>query len=273
MVGFLQDRRPTLASWPKRIYAWEELPEPFRPALERWRASGMPLGNVTYIPKLRQGSRAREYAAAWWGQDVLVQTLDHAGVSARLFQAGGAVEYEVQLLKCTVTIHGKGDAPVSFSYNKVKEEQLRPVLSLLLGRPADLEFLTQHPEPERLGWLLEESYGMYHTALLCYRLGGELENCLYLRGKAENLLYLFQKAPDPEYFLGAMDRGLAVIRHDSYSTRVLYAPWEGLDGADLVPERRGRCALRVRAAGGEMTVPLLEGQSKQAEDFLSRLSR
>lgn len=33
----------------------------------------------------------------------------------------------------------------SFSYNKVKEDQLRPVLSLLLGRPSGLAFPTGAP--------------------------------------------------------------------------------------------------------------------------------
>ena len=36
-MAMFMDRRPTLASWPKRIYEWPELPEVFRPALESWR--------------------------------------------------------------------------------------------------------------------------------------------------------------------------------------------------------------------------------------------
>ena len=61
------DKRPTLASWPKRVYAWEELPEPFHPALREWKESGMPPGNVTYIPQVSQKSRvcAGQPAQRW----------------------------------------------------------------------------------------------------------------------------------------------------------------------------------------------------------------
>ena len=272
-MKFVEDRRPTLASWPKRIYQWSELPQLFRPALEEWRGEGLPPGNVTYIPQVRQGVGEEEHAVSWWRGQVLLQTLWRGGVTRLLIpQGAAAIRYEVQLLKCTLTIYLKNGDQASFSYNKVKEDQLRPVLSLLLGRPSGLSFPTEHPEPERLGWLLEESYGMYHTALLCYRLGERLEDCLYLRGKTGGLLWLIQRTPDPEYFLGVMDRGLAAISHDSYSTCVLYAPWEGMDGAELVPERRGY-SLQVQAAGGKMTIPVQGGQIEKVRNFLDHLSR
>ena len=167
-MKLVEDRRPTLASWPKRIYQWSELPQLFRPALEEWRGEGLPPGNVTYIPQVRQGVGEEEHAVSWWRGQVLLQTLWRGGVTRLLIpQGAAAIRYEVQLLKCILTIYLKNGDQASFSYNKVKEDQLRPVLSLLLGRPSGLAFPTEHPEPERLGWLLEESYGMYHTALLC----------------------------------------------------------------------------------------------------------
>lgn len=73
-MAIREDRRPTLASWPKRIYDWEELPERFRPALEVWRAQGLPPGNVTYIPKVHQYKKGVEYVTAWLGEEVLLLT-------------------------------------------------------------------------------------------------------------------------------------------------------------------------------------------------------
>ena len=32
-MNIREDRRPTLASWPKRMYDWSEVPAPFRAAL------------------------------------------------------------------------------------------------------------------------------------------------------------------------------------------------------------------------------------------------
>ena len=63
-MKLVEDRRPTLASWPKRIYQWAELPQLFRPALEEWRGEGLPPGNVTYIPQVRQGVGEEEHAVS-----------------------------------------------------------------------------------------------------------------------------------------------------------------------------------------------------------------
>ena len=126
-MKFVEDRRPTLASWPKRIYQWAELPQLFRPALEEWRGEGLPPGNVTYIPQVRQGVGEEEHAVSWWRGQVLLQTLWRGGVTRLLIpQGAAAIRYEVQLLKCTLTIYLKNGDQASFSYNKVTEDQLRP---------------------------------------------------------------------------------------------------------------------------------------------------
>ena len=41
-MGVREDGRPTLASWPRRIYDWPELPARFGPALDSWRMRGLP---------------------------------------------------------------------------------------------------------------------------------------------------------------------------------------------------------------------------------------
>ena len=56
-MAIREDRRPTLASWPRRIYSWNEVPARFRQSLEKWREEGLPPGNVTYIPKVHQYKR------------------------------------------------------------------------------------------------------------------------------------------------------------------------------------------------------------------------
>ena len=45
-MGVREDGRPTLASWPRRIYDWPELPARFGPALDSWRMRGLPPEHV-----------------------------------------------------------------------------------------------------------------------------------------------------------------------------------------------------------------------------------
>ena len=87
-MAFLFDRRPTLASWPKRIYAWPELPEQFQSALARWKDQGLPPGNATYIPRVNQYANSPEFATAWLGKQVLIQ--ESRGGDLRCLQFHGA---------------------------------------------------------------------------------------------------------------------------------------------------------------------------------------
>ena len=136
-MNLREDRRPTLASWPKRMYDWSEVPHPFQSALADWNAAGMPPGNITLIPRVHQYSGAPEYVTAWFGGEVCLQRLADGKLDVWSIRPGDVAQvgYSVQLIKCTVTVWLKDGSRTGFSYNKTKEDQLYPVLSLLLGNP------------------------------------------------------------------------------------------------------------------------------------------
>lgn len=270
-MAIREDRRPTLASWPKRIYDWEELPSPFRPALESWRAQGLPLGNVTYIPRVHQYKDSPEYAAAWWGSSVLLQALGQGRLEVFRVELGDAVQvrYQVCLLRCSVTVFLRDGGQASFSYNKTKEDQLLPLLELLLGNPPDYVPAGTHPAEACWEQLRQDSYAMYFTSLLCRRYGGPIRSHLWFRGKEKSLLYFLRKQPPPEYFLAAMDRGLAAVSTDFYGTHVTYLPWAEIRP---IPPADGDAAFTVSAAhGNSLTIPLLPGQAAQVRSFLAGL--
>ncbi len=265
------DKRPTLASWPKRVYAWEELPEPFHPALRDWKQNGMPPENVTYIPQVSQKSREPEYAAAWWGEQVLIQTAQGNRVDALTLDAGRVrlCSYQVQLLRCLVEFEIEGAKRAVFSYNKVKEEQLRPVLNLALGNPPDFLFPIEHPQTVELQKLLKDSYAMYNISKLCYRFGTRLMDFLWLRGKDRNL---FRKV-DPEYWIGATERGLTAISYDRYGTRTVWVRWENLTRVSLEEDGRRRYIRITPVQGMAVELPILAEQAGTSALFLERVDR
>ena len=270
-MGMREDRRPTLASWPKRIYEWEDLPRVFLPGLEPWRKEGLPPGNVTYIPRVNQYADAPEYAVAWFRGMVLVQTLRKGVLEVRRLDPGSVaqVRYRVQLLRCQITAYLRDGGDVSFAYNKTKEELILPVLNLLLGNPAEFVPPAGHPAGGEWDRLRQQSYAMHHTSLLCYRFGGGIHTHLWLRGKEKSLLYFLRKAPPPEYFLGAMDRGLAAVVSNFYGIEAAYLPWGELR---FFPPADGAGAFRVEAAHGPgLSIPLLPGQEERVRTFLGGL--
>lgn len=268
-----EDRRPTLASWPKRMFAWSEVPPPFQPALAAWNAAGMPPGNITLIPRIHQHSGAPEYMTAWWGDEVILQRLTGEKPEVWQIHPGDLAQlgYSIQLLQCTVTLWLKEGTRTSFSFNKTKEDQLYPVLSLLLGQPALRRPPLTHPDSPAFAQLQKESYAMHHTALLAYRFGDQIQDCLFLRGKNRNLLYILQRRPDPECFCAMTDAGLVCITTDFYGTSVLYLP-RSFSGALLVkplPHGKGEgLYLRSAAEGESLYFPLLPGQEVQASAFV-----
>ena len=270
-MRILEDRRPTLASWPKRIYDWSELPEKFRPALEAWRAEGLLPGNVTYIPKVHQYSDSAEFATAWLGCRVLLQTGGSRGTELFSFQPEevAQVDYQVQLLRCTVSVAlgaEREGARSSFSYNKTKEDQLLPVLNLALGNPADYVPQLRHPAQARLEQLRADSYAMYNTSKLCYRFGEKIVDFLWLQGRNRGLsLWRRQR---PEYFLSRMERGLVTIQTDFYGTRISYLPWQRLKRAG-VAEAHGHPLVSIEGEGGAVRFPLETAQREAAEHFFS----
>lgn len=215
-MNIREDRRPTLASWPKRMYDWNEVPPAFQPALTDWDAAGMPPGNITLIPRIHQYSGAPEYVTAWFGNQVCIQRMADGKLDVWRIRPGDVVQvgYSIQLIKCTVTVWLKDGGCTGFSFNKTKEDQLYPVLSLLLGQPADRQPPQRHPDSPVFDRLRQESYAMYYTSLLAYRFGGEIRDHLFLRGKNRNFLYILQRRPDPECFCAVTDAGPVCIITD-----------------------------------------------------------
>ncbi|HJB67400.1 MAG TPA: hypothetical protein H9770_00960 [Candidatus Fournierella excrementigallinarum] len=274
-MNILEDRRPTLASWPRRMYDWSEVPVPFQAALAGWNAAGMPPGNITLIPRIHQHSGAPEYAAAWFDGEVCLQRMAGGRLDVWRIRPGDVAQvgYSVQLIKCTVTVRLKEGGRAGFSYNKTKEDQLYPVLSLLLGQPAGRRPPLRHPDASAFAQLLQESYAMYYTSLLAYRFGGRILDHIFLRGKHQNLLYLLQRRPDPECFCAMTDAGLVCILTDFYGTSALYMPKSFPCSLRVKPLPRGKGSglyLHTLEDGEHLYFHLLPGQEGPAGAFARR---
>ena len=269
------DIRPTLASWPKRIYEWHELPEVFRPALEDWKKAGMEPGNVTYIPKVMQGKNDAEYATAWWQDQVMVQVYKEDALSVNVFTAGQvpSMMYEHQTLQCKVLLPLKDSGELEFGFAQVKEDQVRPVINLLLGQPADRPFPIDHPD-HSMDWMIKQTL-MYHPAIYCYRFDDKINDSVWFRSSLWVLPFIARRRPRPEYFFANMDRGLVVIDRNFYRRRIFYFTWEDIASIKMEPHqwKRGPGVNVVSKSGLTAQVPLLEENIKPVAEYLEKLKK
>lgn len=240
-----------------------------------WDAASMPPGNITLIPRIHQYLGAPEYVTAWFGREVCIQRMAGGKLDVWRIRPGDVAQvgYSIQLIKCTVTVWLKDGGCTGFSYNRTKEDQLYPVLSLLLGQPADWRPPQRHPDSPVFDRLRQESYAMYYTSLLAYRFGGKIQDHLFLRGKNRNFLYILQRRPDPECFCAVTDAGPVCITTDFYGTRVLCLPNADSCSLQVKPLPRGKGSglyLRTPAEGESLYFCLLPGQEEAADAFALR---
>lgn len=267
------DIRPTLASWPKRIYEWEELPEEFRPAIADWREQGMESGNVTYIPAVSLGGSEAEYATAWWKDEVMIQTSLDNSVETVVLKSGTipAMVYEHQLLKCRIIIPKKNGGELEFSFQQVKEDQLRPIINLLLGRAGEQPFPIDHPD-HSFDWMLGKTL-MYHPSILCYRFDDTIRDHIWFKTSIMVLPFLARRRPRPEYFFAVMDKGLVVIDRNFYRKRVFYFNWQDIASIKMEPRQwRHGSGITVTGKSGIIAkVPLIKENISPVAEFLDRL--
>ncbi len=264
-----KDKRSILVSWPKRIYTWDELPAPFCPALQTWKNSGMPMENVAYIPRLFREEGEPEYVSAWWGTQALLQIFQDGRTRAVLLEPGRIRRccYHERQPHALIEIEVDGFGTVSFPYNKTRK-QLRSILDIVLGNSPDAVFPTGHPQTPELQKFQEDSYSMYNLSRLCYRFGHRLLDFLFLRGRDRSLF----RRVDPEYWIGATERGLTTISCDREGSRTVWIGWSDLAQLSLEGEGRNRCVRVVPVAGAAVELPVLSGQVQNAEAFLKRVN-
>lgn len=264
-----EDNRPTLASWPKQIFAWEELPQPYHSAVRPWVEDGMPLEQILYIPRVHQNKLTEpQWVTAWHKNQVLILTDDgRSPLDVQVLAAGDlrALQRDTRLLACTVTLRLTGGRTVRFGYNKTKEEQVVPILNLLLGQQPDYLPVPGFHQCAGLAPLEKESFAMFHTAKLAYRLGEDAPFYFWARGQQKSRF--FRQKEDPESFAAPLEKGLCLILTDFYGTTAHYLPWAQMDA--LEADAQG---LHAVLRGGEtLTLPLLPSQLPQALDFCQRV--
>lgn len=227
-----EDVRPTTASWPKQIFELWQLPEQYHRFLYDWLTSGMPIGNITYIPKVHKYLKDSENVLAWFNDEVMILTqTDDNNIYAATISAENliSIKYFIQLLECRVTLKIKKDNKISdlfFKYNKVKEERIIPIFNILLGHDAEYELNIFDMSNSKLKELNYLSYSMFNISKLSYRLDKEVLGYFWERNK-QNVLF-GKRDEDPENFIAIMNRGITYINTDFYGIRTYYLPWKSI---------------------------------------------
>ena len=230
-------------------------------------------GHVTYIPAVHLGGKEPEFATAWWNDQVMIQRAKNGVVEPVVIAKGSlpALVYEHQSLRIKIYIPRKTGGELEFGYAQVKEDQIYPVISLLLGQPGDRPMPLDHPD-NSMEWLMDTTL-MYHPSILCRRFDDNINDCVWFRSSVRVLPFLIRRRPHPEYFFADMDRGFVVIDRNFYRKRVYYYKWDDIVSIKMLPQQwKKRPGVVVKTKSGmDVTVPLLKANAEPVADYLERL--
>ncbi|WP_156136366.1 hypothetical protein [Candidatus Soleaferrea massiliensis] len=267
-----------LQSWPKRIYQLTDLPEIYLPYLQDWLQKGMPVKHLTYIPREEALSGQPEYVLCWLQDEVMLLKTDFIGRKVKQVILSPdriiRVDYSVSLLNCQVTLtYKEGDEVLQeqFQYNKVKEEHIVPILNILLKNQPFYEMNVYTNENSTCQYLSAYSYAMFNSSKLAYRLDSNME-CYYWDKK--QMKYIHQTSAKrkavPEYFIGAMDKGIALIFSGVYDVKTIYLLWKNI--RDIEIEREKSAQIRIETVQGDhYTIPVNASRYTLAEAFVQRI--
>ena len=179
------DSRPTMAEWPVKIWAPDEIPAFFRTQVFSWARGNLDGRHFVYAPERRANQRSFPYLFGYGEDEILYLKKEDGEVTEITLHRGQILEVRTtrELLEAELTIvYGDPEGQqksLSLSYVPSVYYLYDPFLNWLLG--LDREFVPAlaeraHPRPQRL---YQESLPMFNYSLGAYRLGTRFSDYIY----------------------------------------------------------------------------------------------
>lgn len=248
--AMLLDVRPTAASWPKKIFEWEELPQHFHRFVQEWVNDGMELEQMTYIPRIHKFKVWLPEHMITWHKDKVMLLCERRGEVKRTILDKDnviVIEYSLQLLNVVVNVIFKQNGQYqkeTFQYTRTMEEQLVPNLNLMLGNEPMNGLNVYKNENLDCKGLEAQSYLMFNYSKLAYRMGNSIQHYFWCR--MEKKIRKIDK-DFPEYFVAMTELGLVLIDSQFYGISAVYLPYCSIKSFELVMEKKSY--LEVKTSG------------------------
>lgn len=221
-----QDKRPTMAEWPIRIWCMEEFPNEFKEYAMKWMTKDFSEYNFVFAPKRRTAENSFAYVFGYDDDTILY-----------LKNCDGEIEQTTlscSQIMCIITRRELLNAEIRIIYNENMEEKVLefpyvpstyylydPFLNWMLGLSKDFTPAIAeraHPRPETL---YHESLTMYNYSLSAYRLGNGFSDYVY-RFQKHRKKWMPWKVSLEEWLDVNMERGTFKIHSLGYLTECSY---------------------------------------------------
>lgn len=223
------DKRPTMAEWPVRIWAMEEIPEIFDLEARKSMKGTFNQYHMVYSPIRRTAPDSFEYMFGYGEGEIFYLKNEKNKVRRTVLKCSQIEEIYTQreLLNAKIIVKYKADLQdreletMEFPYIPSVYYLYDPFLNWMLG--LDQEFVPalaeqKHPRPEKL---YKESPVMYNYVLAAYRLGDCIGDYKYTSEQHRHKWMPWKKVLE-EWLEVPMSRGTFTLHSLEYLTECGY---------------------------------------------------
>lgn len=223
------DKRPTIAEWPVRIWAMEEIPKVFEIEARKSMKGTFAQYHMVYSPIRRTAPDSFEYMFGYGEEEIFYLKNEKNEVRRTVLKCSQIEEIytERELLNAKIIVKYKADLQdrelqtLEFPYIPSVYYLYDPFLNWMLG--LEREFVPalaerEHPRPEKL---YKESPVMYNYVLAAYRLGDRIEDYKYTSEQHRHKWMPWKKVLE-EWLEVPMSRGTFTLHSLEYLTECGY---------------------------------------------------
>lgn len=272
----LEDSRPTVDSWPRKIIEMNMLPQQYHSYFTKWIKESMSSENITYIPRIHKAlTKEPEYVMAWFNDTVMFLINNNDNIIQYKIKSKDilSIDYSFNLLNYYVVLNiidNNDEKQIAFNFNKSKEELLIPILNILLENAPDYEMEVLFHENNICEDLATKSFMMYNFSKFSYRLDTTILD--YFWEKEELSTSSSREKMYTEYFISIMEKGITLIASQFYGVDVTHLYWKNIKSLSIEKEAVLQMILKTKQ-DKVYSLPIDEKNINSAQKFISNFDK
>lgn len=227
------DGKPTLSSWPVRIWDKSEIKPEYMPFLDDLFENGLELEHLIFVPAFLY---THEYMMAVTEGQVRIISKGKTGeLTCETVKAGQLlyIKHVIELLYSRIDFYwfdGQKLHCSSAAFNRTTLDLFLPAIHTLLGLPFNFSCDEAESRENRPDKLFSEDYALYQYSINAYRMGDRLKT--YYRRFVKMSLLRRLKRHEPTRILSCpMEKGLFIQVLDVLFTSAFYCPWRSVSSS------------------------------------------
>ena len=280
LKSFKIDTSRARDAWPRQVENLEQLPAPYRAALNAELVRGMSMQNIIYVPQTNKWVHEKpEYVLAWHENRVMTFKKSGGQIEKTEWTVESVlyVQYIHRLLDNWFVVcyaDAEGIKKAALHFNAAREFLFHPMLALLLQnnftavRPAMEENLAQVRDS-----LSQRTFKMCSYLNLMYQFGDHIYayywDKMITKEQQKRNAESLKRPEDTEYLVSRMEQGMVAQQIAENDIEVLYVRQDAIQQVSVADGQNGWHMIQINCTSGEpFYIPVQPQNLELAQEFV-----